>query len=81
MIILMFDLSKDLANAALAATIPAEAERLRRWFEKCLSDVDAQFPMVNANYDPNRPVEPDHGKRRGEKSRTARSQTAEITSS
>ena len=50
----VFNLAKDLGERDdLAATMPAEAARLRQRLEKYLADVHAQLPTVNPRYDAN----------------------------
>lgn len=50
----VFNLAKDPGERDdLAATMPAEATRLRQRLEKYLSDVHAQLPTINPRYDAN----------------------------
>lgn len=52
----LFDLSNDLSESHdLAAAKPAETRMLRERLQKYLSDVDAQFPTPNPQFDPSRP--------------------------
>lgn len=55
----LFDLSSDLGERRdIAVQRPDEARELRQRLEQYLTAIDAQLPTVNADYDPNRPVEP-----------------------
>ena len=65
---LLFDLSKDIGERHdLAERMPAETKKLRERLENYLAAVDAQFPTVNPDYDPNRPTTPERRQRDQEK--------------
>jgi hypothetical protein len=50
----LFDLSKDPSERNdLSQSMPNEKEAMRQQLEKYLLTVDAQFPQVNPNYNPN----------------------------
>ena len=51
----------------LAERMPAETKKLRERLENYLAAVDAQFPTVNPDYDPNRPTTPERRQRDQEK--------------
>lgn len=54
----LFDLGRDIGEREdLAATMPAEAARLRKRLEQYLADVDAQLPTLNPAFDPNAPTD------------------------
>jgi hypothetical protein len=62
----LFDLSTDIGERNdLAAQMPSEAARLRQRLENYLAAIDAQFPIINPQYDPNQPVPPTRGKKGG----------------
>ena len=50
-----------------AERMPAETKKLRERLENYLAAVDAQFPTVNPDYDPNRPTTPERRQRDQEK--------------
>jgi len=65
----LFDLSSDLGERRdIAAQRLAETRELRRRLEQYLTEVDAQLPTPNAEFDPNRPIEP---RRRGGRNKPA----------
>ena len=50
----LFDLSKDIGEQRdVSKQMPAETKQLSNRLQKYLAAVDAQFPIVNPNYDPN----------------------------
>jgi hypothetical protein len=50
----LFDLSKDIGEQRdVSKQMPAETKQLSNRLQKHLAAVDAQFPIVNPNYDPN----------------------------
>lgn len=61
---LLFDLSSDIGERKdLSAAMPAETKKLRQRLEQYLSDVHAQLPTTNPNFDPHRAPEMKRGKK------------------
>jgi arylsulfatase A len=63
---LLFDLSKDISERNdLSQSLPAETAKLQKLLRQYLSDVNAQLPTPNPDYNPNQPMP--QGKQRGNK--------------
>ncbi len=55
----LFDLSKDLKEQNnVSRKLPDETARLHKRLQDYLAAVDAQMPVVNPQYDPDRPPTP-----------------------
>ena len=69
----LFDLSKDIGEQNdLAAHMPTETAQLRQRLERYLAKVDAQFPIVNPDYDPNQPAPGKGGGRNNKKAKQSK---------
>ncbi len=62
----LFDLAKDIGEQNdLSKRYPEKRRQLQKLLDKYLKDVDAQMPVVNRNYDPDKPTTVRRGSRRG----------------
>ncbi|MDX1925430.1 MAG: sulfatase [Pirellulaceae bacterium] len=64
----LFDLSQDIGERNdLSKQMPHETNLLKQRLSKYLTEVDAQLPTMNPDFDPSQPISPTKGGRGGDK--------------
>lgn len=64
----LFDLAKDISERNdLSQRMPQEAQMLKSRLDQYLTEINAQLPTQNTNFDPSQPVSPRKGGKNGKK--------------